>query len=91
MNRAWALISGAKGDILSSTKTLNWEEQGSGALYAYEGSDRIGFVAPRFEREGWVWLIESDIKDGQEKSGCHRTKDGARHELETVWLRYGRS
>jgi hypothetical protein len=84
-------LGGSKGIMLSPIKTLDWEEQESGALYAFEGQVRIGFVAPRFEREGWVWLIESAIKDGQEKSGCHRTKDGARRELETVWFKYGRN
>jgi hypothetical protein len=73
---------------LSALNTLEWREQESGALYAFQGDLRIGFVAPRFEREGWVWLIESVIKDGQERSGSHRKRDTARREFEDVWIRH---
>lgn len=58
-------------------------------MYAFQGSRRIGFVAPRHERAGWVWLVESETRRGAKRSGACLTREAALHTFESAWRRCG--
>ena len=64
---------------------MRWEAQQTGAMYAFVGERRVGFVAPRYERRGWVWLIEAGAGDEPARSGACLEREDALMQFEAAW------